>query len=216
MATLDSGDANILDTEAINLRWIVYSLLAILVLLVGGFGLYYHRETQRIETEGRAREALVEAKTPEALGQVADQFPGTDQAALALLSAAEESFGKRDFEAATKDYQRIIEAKGTNAQLRDSARMGLASSFEATGNLDGATTTYLEVGRRGSKTFYSPYAYSAAARIYEQRGDKDNERKILTEVVGLGIDSPFVQQAQAKLKELNTPAGKVPPASPTP
>jgi hypothetical protein len=58
------------------------------------------------------------------------------------------------------------------------------------------------------------------ARLYEQRGDKDNERQILTEAAGLDSDSAFVKQAQLKLKELTTaaqpPLTVAPPATPAP
>src|SRR5271163_961612 len=109
MATLESDDSNILDAETTNWRLIVYPILAALVIVVGGFGYYYYLQNQRDQLETTARAALVEAKTPEDLVKVADQFPNTDQATLALLNAADASFAKRDYAAAIQDYQRIIE-----------------------------------------------------------------------------------------------------------
>lgn len=202
MATLD--DANIIDGETINWRLIVYPILAVAVLILGGFGYYYYQQNQRDIAEANAREALLKAKTPEELVQVADQFPHTDQATLALLSAAEGSFDKLDYAAATKDYQRIIDTAGTDPLLRDSAQLGLASSLAAGGKIDDAISAYLEVARRGDKTPYAPFGYNAVAQIYSQRGDIENERKILTEETSLDPDSAFVKEAQAQLKELST------------
>ncbi len=56
------------------------------------------------------------------------------------------------------------------------------------------------------------------ATLYDQRGDKDNERKILTEAATLDPDSPFVKEAQFKLKQLNPQSTiTVPlPATPAP
>jgi predicted negative regulator of RcsB-dependent stress response len=215
MATLESSDSNILDAEAINWRLIVYPLLAAVLLIAGGFFYYYYQQNQRDVVEAQAREAMLKATTPDDLIAVANKFPGTDQATLALLSAAKDSFTLRDFDAAAKDYQRIAAIPGVIGELHDSAQLGLASSLEANTKIDDAINTYLEVAQQGDKSPYAPFAYIAAARLYDQRGDKDNERKILTEASSLDPDSQFVKEAQNRLKQLD--AESMPPATtPTP
>jgi predicted negative regulator of RcsB-dependent stress response len=206
MATLQSDEANILDAEMINWRLIVYPILAALIVVVGGFGYYYYLQNQREELEASARNALVQAKTPEELVKVADQFPGADQGTLALLSAAGGSFAKQDYASAIQDYQRIVQTVTTDPELRDSAQLGLASAQEANGKIDDAINTYLNVAQEGAKSPYAPFAYLSAARLYEQKSDKDNERKVLTEAASLDSDSPFVKQAQNKLKEMSAAA----------
>jgi predicted negative regulator of RcsB-dependent stress response len=214
MATLQTDDANILDAETINWRLIVYPILAALVVVVGGFGYYYYLQYQREQLEAAAHIALVAAKTPEEMVKVADQFPGADQATLALLGAADGFFAKRDYAAAIQNYSRIIQTVTTNPELRDSAQLGLASTFEANGKIDDAINADLVVAQEGAKSPYAPYACNAAARLYEQRGDKDNERKILIEAASLDADSPSVKEAQNKLKELA--AAQPPPTLPAP
>jgi predicted negative regulator of RcsB-dependent stress response len=203
MAILQSDEANILDAEEFNWRLIVYPVLAVLVILVGGFGYYYYLQSQREQLEANARTALVAAKTPEELVKVADQFPGADQGTLALLSAADASFGKRDYATAIQDYQRIIQAEATDPELRDAAQLGLASAQEASNKIDDAISAYLAVAQHGAKSPFAPYAYSAVARLYDDRGEKDKERDILTQAASLDPDSPFVKQAQFKLKQLS-------------
>jgi predicted negative regulator of RcsB-dependent stress response len=215
MATSESDDSNIHDAEAFNWRLIVYPILVALVVVVGGLGYYYYLQNQREQLEASARTALLQAKTPEELVKVADQFPHTDQGTLALVSAADASFAKRDYAAAIQDYQRIIQNVTTDLELRDSAQLGLASSLEASGKIDDAINAYLEVARRGVKSPYAPFACSSAARLYEDRGDKDNQRKILTEAASLDPDSMFVKQAQQKLKEM-TAAAQPPMTVPVP
>jgi predicted negative regulator of RcsB-dependent stress response len=211
---LESDESNIFDAETINWRTIVYPILAVLVVIVGVLGYFYYQQNQREELETSARAALVEAKTPEDLVKVADQYPGADQATLALVAAADASFAKRDFAGAIQDYQRVISGGSTDPELRDSAQIGLASAQEASGKVDDAIATYLLVAREGAKSPYAPFAYNAVAGLYDQRGDKDNERKILTEAASLDPDSPFVKQAQFKLKELTSTPITVPvPAS---
>jgi predicted negative regulator of RcsB-dependent stress response len=203
MATLESPDSNIYDAEAVNWRLIVYPLVALLILVVGGFSIYVYLQNQREEHEAQARTAFLAAKTPEALVQVAEEFPRTTHAVLALLQAASLSFDQKDYTGAEKDYQRVIDAAGTPDLLRDSARLGLASAQEAAGNRSDAIASYLVVARRGNATAYAPYAYHSAAHLYEQANDPDNERKILTEAAALGGDSPFVKEAQARLRTLS-------------
>lgn len=220
MATLQSDEANILDAETINWRLVVYPILAALVVAVGGFGYYYYLQDQREQLEVSARAALVQAATPEELVKVADRFPKADQATLALLGAADASFAKQDYTAAMTDYQRIIQTSTTDPELRDSAQLGIASSLEAGGKTDDAINAYLEVAQRGDKSPYAPFAYDTVARLYDERGDKDKEREILTETAGLDPDSPFVKQAQFKLKEMaaaaQPPPTVPPPATPAP
>ncbi len=203
MATSESNDSNILDAETISWSVVVYSLLAATLIALGGYVYYYYQLNQREVTETQAHEALLKAKTPEQLVQVADQFPKTDQATLALLAAAKDSFDKSDYDAAIKSYQRVLNIPEVNPDLRDSAQLGLASTLEARGKPDDAIEAYLVVAHRGTTTPYAPFAYSAVAAIYEQRGDRANEKKILTEMTNLGVDSPFVKEAESALKTLN-------------
>ena len=202
MATLDTDEANIVDVEDFNWRAVVYPLLLALAIVVGGLFYYYYQLEQREEMEAAARTALLKAKTPEEWTKVADQYPASTQATLALMKAADASFTKRDYAAASADYQRIIQATSTDAELRDSAQLGLASCLEANGKADDAITANLEVAMRGAKSPYAPFAYFSAARLYEEKGDKENQRKYLTEAAGLDPDSNFVKQAQQKLKEM--------------
>ncbi len=102
-----------------------------------------------------------------------------------------------------------------NADLRNSAQLGLASTLEANGKIDDAIKAYMDVAQLGDKSPYAPYAYMSAARLYEGRGDKENERNVLTQAAGLDADSPTVREAQYPLKQstpqftvtVNPPAG---------
>src|SRR5271163_3706045 len=118
MPTLQTDESNILDAETINWRLIVYPLVVVLVVGAGVLGYYYFQMSQREQAEDTARAALIAAKSPEDLVKVADQYPNTDQATLALLAAADGSFVKHDYAAATQDYQRILNATDTNVDLR--------------------------------------------------------------------------------------------------
>jgi predicted negative regulator of RcsB-dependent stress response len=202
MAILTTDDRNIVEADALNWRYIVYPIVAIVVILLGGFGIYYYQLNQREVEETQARDALVQAKTPQAMVKVADQYPKTTQAAIALMSAADASFTTKDYSGAAQDYQRVASTKGTPSELRDSARLGLGASLAADGKSDDAIRAYLEVAQKRNHSAFSPAAYYAVAQIYAGRKDKDNEQRILQQTVQLGSDSPFVKEAAAQLKAL--------------
>ncbi len=217
MATLESDEANIFDAESVNWQVIVIPIVLAVLVALGGVAYYYYQQTQRDDLENKARAALVEAKTPEEFLKVADQYPSADQATLAVFSAANAAFTKRDFAGAISSYQRILSGSTASPQLRDSAQLGLASAQEAAGKPDDAIASYLVVGNEGAKSPFAPFAFNAVAQIYEQRNDKANETKTLTQLAALDPDSPFVKEAQFKLKELNTPPMTVPvPAAAAP
>jgi predicted negative regulator of RcsB-dependent stress response len=209
MATLDFDDANIVEGDTLNWRLIVYPVVAAVILILSGVIYYLYLQNQREELEATAREALLQAKTPEALVAVAGKFPATVQATLALLEAAGDSLDKKDYPAAIRDYQQIIGNPDADAQLRESAQMGLASALESNSQADDAIKAYLTLAKRGNDSPYAPAAYFAVASIYRQRGDKDLEQGILIEAAALDPESTFVKSAQQRLKELN-PAADIP------
>lgn len=228
MATLQTDEANIIDAEVINWRLIVYSVLAALIIGFGVLGYIYYQQNQRENAETNARVALIKATTPEEFLAVASDFPQTDQATLAILRAADASFNKQDYDGALSAYRKIIENAALNGQWHDTATLGCGSAYEAKGDNDKAITAYLEVAGHGDQSPFAPYAYNCVARIYEQRGDKENERETLQKAAGLDPDSFFTRRAQGMLKQMMAaaqppmsvnlpgPANAPAPTNPTP
>jgi len=215
MATLESGDTNILEGDAVNWRFIAYPLVAAIVLILGGFGIFYSLQHQQEVQEEQAHAALLDAKTPQALVAVADQFPKTTQATLALLQAGDQALAKHDFATALSAYQRAKDTSKSPGELNDSAQLGLAATLDASGKTDEAIQAFLGVAQQGAKSGYAPFAYLAAAKLYGKKGDKNGERSTLIELAGLGGDSEFVKQAQAELKALDS-AAPAPGSAPAP
>jgi predicted negative regulator of RcsB-dependent stress response len=205
MASLESDERNIIEAEEINWRLIVYPILVLAVVLLGGFGIYYYQLNQQEQAEENAAAALATAKTPDDMAKVADQFPDTTLASVALMRAADLSFKQKDYPGALKGYQRVIDSKQAPVELHDSAQLGLASTQEASGKADDAIQTYLTVAHKGNHSPFAPVAFHQVAAIYASRQDKANETQILQQTVRLGGDSPFVKEAADRLKEL-TPA----------
>jgi tetratricopeptide (TPR) repeat protein len=206
MATLQTDEANIVDAEEVNWRLIVYPLLVILAVVIGGLGYYYYLQSTRETAESEARAAFIKATTPADFLKVAEQYPQTDQAMLALMSGGDASFAAHDYDGALTAYHRVADNGKLGAQWRDAATLGIASCLEAQGKQDDAITAYLEVATRGEQSPFAPYAYNVVARIYDQRGDKTTEHSILQQAATLDPGSTFTRVAQDKLKELDAAA----------
>lgn len=209
MATTEFDERNILEGQEVNWRLIVYPILAGLVVLLGGFGIYYYVLNQREQAEEQASSALEQAKSPEEMAKVADQYPETVQAGVALMRAAALAFDQGHFDAALKDYQRVAALKQAPPELRDSAQLGVGAAQEASGQGDAAIQSYLEVAHKGNRTAFAPVAFHQAAQIYADRKDKAGETQVLQQAVQLGGDSPFVKDAADRLKTL-TPQAALP------
>jgi tetratricopeptide (TPR) repeat protein len=223
MATLQTDEANIIDSESINWRWIVYPVVLVLVIGAVVLGSYYYKLNAQETAETDARAALAKATTPAEFLKVAEQFPGTDQAMLAVLSAADASYNQHDYDGAVNAYNKIINDTTIGAVWRDAAQLGLGSCFEAKGDPDKAIAAYLEVAHRGEDSPYAPYAYYNVWHIYDVRGDKNNEAAILNQAVQIATTSQFTQMAISQLKALTPqapamtvpmPAGNAPAPAP--
>jgi hypothetical protein len=212
MATLESSDSNILDAEAINWRWVVYPIVVVLILVFGGCGIYFYLQDARAQHEAQARAAILTAKTPQALVQVADQFPGTSHAAMALIAAGNLSYAQQDYSSAEKDFQRVANLTDIDDTVRDSARLGYAAALEAAGATDSeAVDAYVTVANRGKSSPFASYACLAAAHLYERQHNVDKERQLLLQATGIDTDSPFGQEAQKLLQSLNSAASSPEP-----
>lgn len=221
MATTDTDETNLIDAETVNWQLIIYPVVAVIVIGMVGLAFYYYQVEQREQLEATARTALVAAKTPEDLLKVADQYPTSTQAALAVLDAANQYYDKGDYAKAITAYQKMDSLPKPDEMLVESSRLGLGSSYEAAGKTDDAIAAYMRDGDLGAKSPYAPYACYAASQLYEQKGDKENERRVLTQAAGLNPDSQFVKQAQQKLKQMMAtdqpvipPTGALPSAIP--
>jgi predicted negative regulator of RcsB-dependent stress response len=203
MASTEFDERNIMEADPFNWRLIVYPILTVLAVLLVGFGTYYYQLNQREQAEEQASAALSQAKSPEEMAKVAGQYPGTIQAGVALMRAADGYFNEGNFGDALTDYQRVSGFKQAPTELRDSAQLGAAAAQEASGQGDAAIQSYLNVAHKGSHSPFAPVAYHQAAQIFTDRKDKTSEAQILQQTVQLGGDSPFVKAAADQLKALN-------------
>jgi predicted negative regulator of RcsB-dependent stress response len=214
MAILESDERNIIEADEFNWRLVVYPILVVVAALLIGFGIYYYQLNQREQAEEAAATAISTAKTPADLNKIADTYPDTTQAAVAQMKSGALSLAAKDYPAAQKSYQAVLDSKQAPVELHDAAQLGLAAAQEASGKADDAIQTYLAVAQKGNESAFAPVAYHQVAAIYASREDKTNEEKTLQQAVRLGGDSSFVKQAAEQLKALTPETPVATPAAP--
>ena len=202
MATLQSDEANILDAETINWRLIVYPILAALIVVVGGFGYYYYQQVQRDISGGHRARGPAEGHHPGRAGEggrsISQDRPGdagvAERGGRFLCqtglrrSHPELSAGPRHAPARTRCC----------ATRRNSGWLPLS---KPAARWTRRSTPISRWPIAATRLPTRPSATMPWPGSTTQRGDKDNERKILNEEASLDSDSQFVKEAQFKLKE---------------
>jgi len=176
---------------------IFYLCLAFLIaVLIYGAMLLAH-SMKESDTAGK----LAAATTVDAKLQVATQYLGTDQAALALLFVSSEQGQDKNYDGAIKTYQLFL-ANYPHHPLSNAARIGLGSSEELKGLVEPALKDYLEAANRRPADSYNALALLDAARLYEKKADLKAARQALVDCSTEYHDTTYGRQAAEKLKEL--------------
>ena len=207
-------DTNVVESEPVNWRLIVYPLLALLVLVAGIYSYFAYRQHAVEQRESEARTALVSAHSTAELLSVANRYPKTVQATLAGITAGEQALFNRDFVVAENAFTAVLHTPKIDPQLHDSAQLGLAATYEANGKTAEAIAAYLNVAHEGNTTPYAAYAFYTVAGIYLRKDDKANARKTFSELASLNNRSAFLPTGARQLASLNAEAAAQPSANP--
>ncbi|MGO8698945.1 MAG: tetratricopeptide repeat protein [Limisphaerales bacterium] len=112
--------------------------------------------------------ARAEVVSPTPLLNVAQEYPETTAGAYGLLLGAEELFMQAKYPEAQQDFAKFL-AQYPDSQLVPEARLGVAASIEAQGNIKEAVQKYQElVNAFPGETHISSPARLTLARLYEQ------------------------------------------------
>ena len=207
-------DTNVVESEPANWRLIVYPILALLLLVAGITSYFAYRQHAVDERESEARAGLVAAHSTAELLSVASRYPKTIQAGLAEINAGQLALSNRDFVVAENAFTAVLHTAKIDPQLRDSAQLGLAATYEAKGETPAAIAAYLRVAHEGNTTPYAAYAFYSVATIYLRKDDKANARQTFTELAALNNGSPFLQNGAQQLANLNAEAAAQPSTNP--
>jgi TolA-binding protein len=193
------------------------SILAVVVL---GIWFYVWNTGQKEISASEALTSLRPASTSsgapgvipaDAYLKVAEQYPKTEAAALALLQAAAAFFTEGKYAEAKTQFDRFLREYPQNP-LRGQALLGVAASLGAQGKASEAAAAYDDLIKRHPTEPVVPRAKFALARLYEAQRKTDDAVKLYEELLRTESSSSVGAEAEIRLLDLrqSTPVPTAP------
>lgn len=170
------------------------------------------------ETELRAAEAFTSAKNAADCDVIIQKFAGTEAAGNAMLLKASLLWDEGKKESSVTALQEFVKDQPDHPLLPH-ALLGLGSKQAALGNNDDARKTLEAVSRDYAKSEVAAAAQAQLGDILWAEGKLDEAKKIFTELPRNNPGSPFIGQAEQRLKVMDAglPTKEVdPPPAPKP
>lgn len=169
--------------------------IAVLLALVVGGALLYHRHNKEVTRE-RASELFMTAQSAAEFQDVVDRYPRTPAAPMALLAAAAEWYREGVADIAERLYRQFMEQYPEHPMFA-SAELGLAHTLEAQGNMTEALSLF--ESRSRADDHLAPLALLSKARVSAALGHTDVALDIYT---GILEDPDHPWRAQARTDKL--------------
>jgi TolA-binding protein len=221
MAPEAQDDLRVTDQFDFEVFWAKYGKQItggmIAIAAVGLVLLYWQHQTTSQAEE--AVNSLAHATDSTSLQAVARNFPKSPVAAEALARLADLYYRNGRYPEAASTYEALMRDY-PNHPLGVSSKIGLAVVLEAQGNFDGAKAQYLQIINSDPHSYIANAAKMGLARCLELQGQKKEARQLYEELLALGQNSPWFEQAYLRMVVLNrdVPPEKAaqPPANPSP
>ena len=149
--------------------------------------------------------ATEEAKLTAALPKLqaaAEGYPGTDAGIQAQyhLAGALASLGRH--EEAIRAFDAVVERAGEDTLYGRMARMGKADAQARAGQIDAAIETWTGMASEDAEEMPVDAILMQLARAYVEKGNTEEARKTLTQIVDNHPDSPYSPEAREELENL--------------
>jgi FimV-like protein len=146
-------------------------------------------------------EAKLNAAIPK-LKAAADAHPGTAAGIQARyhLAAALSSLGRH--EEAITQFDEVVNRAGDGSLYGRMARLGKADAQSRAGQLDGAIDIWKSMAESEADDLPVDAILMDLARAYVQKGNTEEARKTLSEIVDNHPDSPYLAEAREELENL--------------
>lgn len=178
----------------------VVAMSFLLIAFAVGFAIWKYQTDQ---AEQKARTAFAQAKSPEMIEKIIQDYPQSPSAAVAAMMLADIHFQKHEWEKANTLYQQVVD-HFPKSNLVSAARYGLASVLEANHKISEALAAYKEIADKDPSSFQAPQALYATGRLLEQSNQLDEARKVYEKFSIQYADQPLNQQVQFRLKKIDS------------
>ncbi|MEM1059517.1 MAG: tetratricopeptide repeat protein [Verrucomicrobiota bacterium] len=194
-------EANIVEGDQ---PWLIRNLIpmigvaALVAAVIIGVLAWNLRQSAR---ELEARMAFTKATTPEKQVEVAREYLGTEEAALALMQAAAGEYENRNYEPSLNAYNLFLDTYPKHP-LTAGVYLGRAYSQLALGETDAAKAS-LQQASQDKESVYRPVAMLELAHLYGRSGDAAKQLELLNQVSEAYATSRYGQQAIMEMAEIN-------------
>lgn len=190
--------------------WFITLIATVLVVLIAGFGYYFHRRAvqseqgaeiyraERAASDPQLSEQERQNKAREAYEAFIAKFPDGSLAPVAWMHLAGIAWRQKDVEGARTAFQAVLTHANSSPAQRDLARLGVANLEEAGGNLEASEALYRAVS---DQPYAALKAYSLG-RIAMQRNQSEEARRQLEKVARGDPGSELAQWARQTLDYL--------------
>jgi tetratricopeptide (TPR) repeat protein len=197
--------------HARTIRYLLYGLAIIGIIVLGGTLYYKHLNKQALAAYNTAYKALVGGSSPETseknlqksieeFDRVIKDYGSTKMATLAIPQLAYLKFDQGKYDEAISLYQSYLEKEKSNTIYRSMSYFGLAAAYEAKGDYQSAITA-LEHVTKGQNDFLEEEALFSLGRMYELSGQTKKSQEVFKQFIGQFKDSPLLPLAKSHLKE---------------
>jgi predicted negative regulator of RcsB-dependent stress response len=146
-------------------------------------------------------EAKLKAALPK-LKAAADEYPDSAAGITARyhMAGALATLGRS--EEAIKEYDEVLNRSGASSLYGRMARLGKADTQAHSGQLDAAIATWKEMASGNADDVPVDAILMELARAYVQKGNTEEAKKTLTEIVDQHPNSPYLAEARTELDNL--------------
>jgi FimV-like protein len=146
-------------------------------------------------------EAKLNAALPK-LKAAADAYPDSTAGITARyhLGGALATLGRHA--EAVQAFDEVVKQAGANSLYGRMARLGKADTQARSGQVDSAIATWKDLATQGAEELPVDAILMELARAYVQKGDTEEARKTLTQIVDQHADSPYSAEARRELDNL--------------
>jgi predicted negative regulator of RcsB-dependent stress response len=166
-------------------------LLALLVL--GGVQLYQAHKRSVAE---RSSQLLSRARSAQELRELANLYPATPAAPIALLTLAAQHYRTGEYEQAQQIYRQFAQ-QYPDHPMKDMAEYGMISCMEASGLTEQALDAYTAFVSRSPAHFLAPQATFGRGRCLTQLGRLTEARAVYEDFIAAHPDSPWIIDAES-------------------
>lgn len=136
------------------------------------------------------------------LQAAADAFPDSSAGITARyhLAGALAALSRNDD--AIKEFDDVVRRAGSGSIYGRMARLGKADTQARAGQVDAAIVTWKEMAASTTGEFPVDAILMELARAYTQKGDREEARKALTQLIDQHPNSPYTTEARSELENL--------------